>query len=635
MKPEKQTEFKPYIPADKVIPEFTVLSAVIGAFVALIFGAANAYLALKIGMTISASIPAAVISMGIIRGVLHKNSILENNIVQTIGSIGVSIATGIAFVMPALYMCSNDWGTSPPGIIYMFFISLIGGMLGMIFMVPLRKALIVKEHETLPYPEGTACAEVLMAGEKGGADSKPVFVGIGVAAGLKFVSDGIGLYPSSISLEANKFGLPNGEIGASILPALIGVGYICGFKISAFLFSGSVLGWLVLMPLIGFFGGDQVIYPGSAPINQMSPTDLWSNYIRYIGAGAVAVGGLISLIKALPIISQTFKKLFKNFGQKSESIRTDRDISSLTITIIFACMFLLMILVPDMNLGILGAVLVILFGFLFSTVSSRAVGLVGSSNSPTSGMVIASVLLISIIFKQLGFVGKEAIISIITVAAIVCEIISVSGDTSQDLKTGFLVGATPKKQQLSEIIGIVVSALSVGFIMFLFYRAWGFGNINLPAPQASLIKIIVEGVMSGNLPWALVFIGGFIAIMAEIIGIPVLPFAVGLYLPFEVNATVFVGGVVRLIFDKLNSKKLDSTKGTLYCSGLIAGEGIVGVLLAGFAIIPFNGGTLADAVNISEKFNFGVVGSIVGLLLIILSIFWFSKANKANTNEKT
>lgn len=634
MNKSDEKQFKPYIPADKILPEFTALSTIIGVFVVVIFGAANAYLGLKVGMTISASIPSSVIAIGIIRGVMHKNSILESNIVQTLGSIGVSIASAIVFVVPAMYMWAEEWHEPFPSFLKLFFISITGGFLGIIFMIPLRKALIVKEHETLPYPEGTACAEVLLAGEQGGASAAPVFKGFGIAAGFKLISDGLQLFPTTVSMSTNKFGLPGGGIASNILPALIGVGYICGYKISAVLLTGSALGWLVILPLLAFFGGDSVIYPGTVPINQMAPSDLWGNYLRYIGAGAVAMGGIISLAKSLPMIYSTFKKSFKSFGQKTEQIRTDQDISPIMMISIFIIMFLIIWALPVLKINLLGTVLIVIFGFLFATVSSRAVGLVGVSNSPTSGMIIAALLVITLIFKQTGIVGHEGMMTVITIGAIICVIISIAGDTSQDLKTGYLVGATPKKQQLSEMVGVVVMAAVIGFIMYLFYMAWGFGGINLPAPQATLLKLIVEGIMSGNLPWTLFLIGAFIAIIIELLGLPTLVFAVGLYLPIEVNMGVFIGGVIKLIFEKTKRSEDTKIKGVLYCSGLIAGEGIIGVLLAGFAAIPFKGGTFADFIDISSFLNFGVVGSLIGLAFLIFTIFWASKSDKKVENEE-
>ena len=623
-------EFKPYIPADKVTPEITLTSVIMGMLLAIIFGAANAYLGLRVGMTVSASIPAAVISMGVIRIIMRKNSILESNIVQTIGSAGESLAAGAIFTLPALFLWAAEGKMDKPDIISMTLIALLGGLLGVFFMVPLRNALIVKEHGILPYPEGTACAEVLLAGEEGGANASTVFAGMGFAALFKFIIDGLKLVAGEISTSVKGFA---GQIGTQIYPAVMSVGYICGARISSYMFAGGVLSWLVLIPIIVLFGENIVLYPGTQPIGEIfaqgGASAIWSSYIRYIGAGALAAGGIISLIKSLPLIVKTFSGAMKSMGgAKSDSNeRTAKDLNIKFVLAMIAILTLLVWLVPAIPVTLVGAIIVVVFGFFFATVSSRMVGLVGSSNNPVSGMAIATLLVTTLILKATGVVGVAGMASAISIGSIICIVSAIAGDTSQDLKTGYLLGATPKKQQIGEIIGVVSAAFAISGTLYLLDAAWGFGSEQLGAPQATLMKLIIEGVMQGNLPWALVFIGVFIAVVVEVIGIPVLPFAIGVYLPVQLNACIMVGGLVRLALDKLKRDEKEKSQivndGILFCSGMIAGEGLVGIALALLAVFG-----LDSALDLSAKLGIpAAVSNIGGLVLfavIILTVLKFS-----------
>ena len=540
----KDEQFKPYIPADKITPEFTVTSVIMGMLLAVVFGAANAYLGLRVGMTVSASIPAAVISMGVIRVIMKKDSILESNMVQTIGSAGESLAAGAIFTLPVLFLWAKDGIMDSPSLLTIMLISLCGGILGVLFMVPLRNALIVKEHGTLPYPEGTACAEVLLAGEEGGASAKSVFAGMGFAALFKFITDGIKVIPSVITAPIKSL---KTELSAEVYPALLGVGYICGPKIASYMFAGGILGWFVLIPAIVTFGGSTILYPGTISIADLYATKgasaIWSNYIKYIGAGAVATGGIISLIKSLPLIVKTFSDAIKGMkGDKNTGkLRTEQDIDMKAIAIGIVVVTIAIWLIPDIPVTILGAILIVIFGFFFATVSSRMVGIVGSSNNPVSGMAIATLLFATLCLKVTGDVGVHGMKGAIGIGSVICIIAAMAGDTSQDLKTGYILGATPKKQQIGELLGAVIAALTIGGVLVLLDSAWGFGTTELAAPQATLMKTIVEGVMQGNLPWALVFIGVFIALVIEILGISVLPVAIGLYLPLELSGTFFIG----------------------------------------------------------------------------------------------
>ena len=628
---DNKNSFKPYIPADRVIPEITVTSIIMGVLLAIIFGAANAYLGLRVGMTVSASIPAAVIAMGVIRVIMRKNSILESNIVQTIGSAGESLAAGAIFTMPALFLWAKEGVMDKPGIIEITLIALIGGLLGVFFMVPLRNALIVREHNTLPYPEGTACAEVLLAGEEGGANASTVFAGMGFAAIFKFIIDGLKAVPGEISLRFKGYA---GEIGTQIYPAVMSVGYICGPRISSYMFAGGVLSWMVIIPLIVLFGENLILAPGTETIGALyqagGASNIWGTYIRYIGAGALAAGGIISLIKSLPLIVTTFRDAIKSIsaGGAISSDRTSKDLSMVIVIAAIVVLTLLVWLVPAIPVNLIGAIIVVVFGFFFATVSSRMVGLVGSSNNPVSGMAIATLLIATIILKSTGSEGASGFQAAIAIGSIICIVAAIAGDTSQDLKTGYLLGSTPRKQQIGELIGVIAAAFAIGGTLYLLDSAWGFGTDELAAPQATLMKMIIEGVMSAQLPWSLVLIGVCIAVVVEIVGIPVLPFAIGVYLPVQLNACIMVGGLVRLALDKMKMK--DEKKknaivndGILFCSGMIAGEGLVGIALAVLAIFG-----IGEMIDISGLLNLSpLVSSIAGLVvfgLVILSLLKFS-----------
>ena len=629
---DNKNEFKPYIPADKIVPEFTVTSIVIGIILAVVFGAANAYLGLLVGMTISASIPAAVISMGIIRVILRRDSILENNLVQTIGSAGESLAAGAIFTLPALFLWAEEGKIEFPSLVTIFMIALFGGLLGVCFMVPLRQALIVEEHGTLPFPEGTACAEVLLAGEEGGSKAGSVFTGLGIAALYKFVADGLKLFPSEIGYAFKSYA--GSQIGIQVLPSLAGVGFICGPKISSYMLAGGTLSWFVLMPAIALFGGDATIYPGTESISAMlagdGPSALWSNYIKYIGAGAVAAGGMISLIKTFPLIVRTFKQAMSSLSKKhaqKNAVRTQQDLPMPVLLVIILAIVILIWLIPTFPVNPVGSLIIVIFGFFFASVSSRMVGLIGSSNNPVSGMAIATLIIATLLLKVTGTDGTTGMVGAIAIGGVICVIAAIAGDTSQDLKTGFIVGATPKKQQIGEMIGVVVSAAAVGFVLYLLNEAWGYGSTELPAAQATMMKMLVEGIMNAELPWALIFIGVFIAIVAEILKVPVMPFAVGMYLPFSLSAGIMAGGIVRYIVEKIKGtdeeKKERADRGVLFTSGLIAGEGIMGIVLAVLAVAKVD-----SVINLSERFGFTTPQFVSLIVFVLLLVYLFRKCMK-------
>lgn len=604
--------------------ELTALSVVLGVILAIVFGGANAYLGLRVGMTVSASIPAAVISMGILRMLLRKESVLENNMVQTIGSAGESLAAGAIFTMPVLFMWAKEYGKPAPSLLEIALIAVCGGIIGVLFMVPLRRALIVKEDGKLPYPEGKACAEVLLAGgEKSRAGI--VFKGMGISALYKFLADGIKMFPSEVDY-AGKYYKGSG-IGIDVLPALVGVGYICGARVSSYLLAGGSLAWLVLMPLIVLFGGDNLLHPSDVIISEMATGDIWESYIRYLGAGAVAAGGVFSLIKALPLIGKTFMITINDLRNATKDNAAEAKDKDLPIGIVGGGIIILSIfmwLIPSVPVNLFGAILILIFGFFFATVSSRMVGLVGSSNNPVSGMAIATLLLATVLLKTVGTTGYAGMTAAISIGSVICIISCMAGDTSQDLKTGYIVGAAPIKQQAGELIGVVFSAVTIGGVLYLLDRAWGFGSAQLPAPQATLMKMVVEGVMEGNLPWTLVAAGAAIAVVVEILGIPVLPFAVGLYLPIHLSTPIMAGGLLR----KFMEHKKSADNGVLYASGMIAGEGLVGIALAICAIIRYKGKSIGEWLEGQEFFKGGSTMALLAFALLCASLLWFAKDRK-------
>lgn len=627
---ENSSEFKPYIPADKITPEFTITSILTGIILAIVFGAANAYLGLRVGMTISASIPAAVIAMGITRIIFKKNSILESNMVQTIGSAGESVAAGAIFTMPALFLWAKEGLIEQPSILTISLITLCGAILGVLFMIPLRNSIIVQEHGTLPYPEAQACAEVLLAGEKKGSTAKAVFSGMGIAALFKFIVDGLKAAMGAITVPLKSF---KTEFSAEIYPAVLGVGYICGFKISSFLFAGGLLAWFVMIPLIVAFGGNTVLFPSTISVAELYAAGgagaIWSQYVRYIGAGALAAAGIISLVKSLPLICKTFASAIKGLKETDSSGNNERTSHEINIKAVIIGIFITAMaiwLLPPLQAGIVSAILIVVFGFFFATVSSKMVGLVGSSNNPVSGMAIATLLISTILLKISGDTGAHGMVSAITIGSIICVIAAIAGDTSQDLKTGYLLGATPKKQQIGELIGAVISALTIGGILILLNSAWGFGSKNLAAPQATLMKLVTEGVMQGNLPWSYVFIGAMCTVVFELLGLPSLAVAIGIYLPIELTATIMIGGFLRKLMDRKNkASSCENSKGVLFCSGLIAGEGLMGVLLAILTVTK-----ITDKISVGAKLPEGLrlAGSIIILAALIALIVYNNRPAK-------
>ncbi len=589
--------YQPLVPAGDNLPEFTLRSVAIGALLGIVFGAANAYLGLKVGITVSTSIPIAVMTFAILHLVRARRGamILEANMSQTIGSASSSLASGVIFTIPALFL----WGLSP-SLLELTLLSLCGGLLGALAMIPLRRPLIKKEHGTLPYPEGTACAEILVASESGGSQARTVFSALGFGAVYKACTDIFHLWPEDFVQKIPK--LPKGVFTLEAAPMFLGVGYILGYNVSAVMVAGSLVSAMIFIPLIAHFGefiATPLFPETSKPIADMSSDEIWSRYIRYIGAGGVAAGGILTIIRTLPTMVGAFRAGFAELAQRATRIagtaRTDTDMpfkqvlfGVLAIVAVVAGVPTVLSHVDSFGMRLVAAICVAFFAFFFVTVSSRIVGFVGVSSNPTSGMTIATLIGTSAVFYLLGWTDTTGKVTALTVGTLVCTAASIAGDTSQDLKTGFLLGATPKRQQWGQLIGVMSSCVAVCGAVIVLNSQYGFGTQDLPAPQATLMKTVIEGILSANLPWTLVFIGALMALTVELLGIRALPFAVGLYLPLSSMSPIFVGGIFRWWIERRNrndEKRLHEAResGVLFGSGLVAGQGIMGVAIAALA----------------------------------------------------
>lgn len=591
---------EPYVAAGDWQPESTLKAVLAGIIFGILFGSANAYLGLRAGLTISTSIPVAVMTVAAfhgLRGVGVHSGILEANLSQTVGSASSSLASGIIFTIPALFL----WGFAP-SMLQMTLLAISGGLLGVLFMIPLRRFLIEREHYNLPYPEGTACAEVLKASEVGGAGARNVFLGLGVGALLKAATTWARVIPAS--LEVRIPFLKKGQLGSDVSPALFGVGYILGPRIASIMVGGGLLSWLVIIPVIAWWGEGRgtPLYPETVhTIAQMGPHEIWTRYVRYIGAGAVATGGVITLIRSIPTMIESFRiggqQLRARLQQGAADVpRTSQDLSLSVVGIGALLVAVLLIAVPhafgSIDLAVqraVAAICVVIFAFFFVTVSSRIVGLVGVTSNPTSGMTIATLLGTSSVFLLLGWTNDAGKMAALTVGTVVAIAASIAGDTSQDLKTGFLLGATPRRQQTGELVGVLTSAFFVVLTVLVLARGYGFGTEELPAPQATLMKLVIDGVLQHSLPWAFVGIGVGIALLAELVRIPSLPFAVGVYLPVSTMVPVFLGGTLRWFMARGARDEEDKTarrdRGILFGSGLVGGEGLIGVVIAGAAYL--------------------------------------------------
>ncbi len=636
------TTFKPFVPASQTVPEFTPKAIILGAIFGIIFGAATVYLALRAGLTVSASIPIAVLAIAVFKKI-GKSTILENNIVQTIGSAGESIAAGVVFTIPALLFLNQ--GESFFNYFNIFALALVGGILGVLFMVPLRRSLIVKEHGVLPYPEGTACAEVLVAGEKGGNLAGRVFAGLGIAALYKSAMSIFGLWKDVPVYQTGRTSaFPNATVNGEITPEYLGVGYIIGPKIAGTLVAGGVLSWLCLIPLVSFIGDalPAALKPGweGKLISQMTPLEIYRGYVRYIGAGAVAAAGLITLIKTLPTIVSAFRESFKSLRDLKAGVsppRTERDIPITYVVLGSLVLILVVALLPQLPGQFPGTLLmglmVVVFGFFFVTVSSRIVGIIGSSSNPISGMTIATLMATCLVFVSLGWTSDVYQALALCVGAIVCIAAANAGATSQDLKTGYIVGATPIYQQIGLIIGVLASVFVIGLTLntldaSLQYQGipHAIGTEKMPAPQATLMATIIKGLLAQDLPWGLVFVGMFISVVVELCGVKSLSFAVGAYLPLSTTSTIFIGGMMRALVDHISKTKDESevSSGMLYSTGLVAGGSLTGILIALLSspVISIGGKSLIQVLNIGHGWeHLGALADLIGLVAFAVLCF--------------
>ena len=659
---ESGQDFRPYVAAEQNVAEFTPKAIILGIFFGILFGAATVYLALRAGLTVSASVPIAVLAIAVFKK-LGKSTILENNIVQTISSAGESVAAGVVFTVPALLFLTN--GGDYFQYLQITVLAIFGGVLGVLFMVPLRRALIVKEHGKLPYPEGTACADVLIAGERGGNLAKMVFAGVGASLLYKFLYGVLGFWretPIFFRTKKESTIYPASTLDVSVTPEYLGLGYIIGPRISSELFSGGLLAWMALIPLIAIFVPESRVV---ADLKNLGFSDAWMAnnsyanwiyraYIRYIGAGAVACAGVMTLIKTLPTIVGAFRESIKSFGASGEKgpvKRTERELGMGIVLIGSLVIVLLLAVIPRFPHGpfpgsLLMSLLIVVFGFFFVTVSSRIVGIIGTSSNPISGMTIATLMATCVVFVVIGWKGDIYQAVALCVGAIVCVAAANAGATSQDLKTGFLVGATPRSQQWGFIIGVVTSAFVIAITLFVLDQTYkgteahGIGGPNLPAPQATLMATIIKGLLAQNLPWAPVLVGVFLAFMAQLAGAHALSWAVGAYLPVSTTAPIWVGGMMKYFVDAMRRRKEGVAKeeselssGMLYATGLVAGGSLGGVLIAflaffGDRVLKMEKPALLEKLDLGEKlfpvFKNGLVSGgilcavVFGILCVLL-----------------
>ena len=634
--------YDPFVPATETPAEFTLKAVGLGILFGIIFGAANAYLGLRAGLTISTSIPVAVMTVAVFRALSVagiKGTILETNISQTTGSASSSLASGVIFTLPALFM----WGM-PPELLQMTLLAMSGGLLGILFMIPLRRFLIEREHGKLPYPEGTACAEVLVANEVGGGKARFVFYGLAGGAFFKFLTSWINVIPGDLHTKIPF--LKKGQLGMDLSAALFGVGYILGPRIAAVMVGGGLLSWLVIIPAIAYWGEARTepFFPETINlIRDMGPSQIWTRYVRYIGAGAVATAGIITLIRSIPVMVSSFRigsqqlteRMTAGTEQAETADRTGTDLPLKVVGIGVLAIAAVLVLVPQVFGAVGGipiravaALCVVVFAFFFVTVASRIVGLVGVTSNPTSGMTIASLLGTASIFLAFGWTDITGKAAALTVGCVVAIAASISGDTSQDLKTGYLLGATPRRQQTSELIGVLTSAVFVCLTVLALGKGLGFGSTELPAPQATLMKLVIDGVLDQNLPWSLVAIGAGIAIVCELARIPSLPFAVGVYLPVSTMTPLFVGGLIRLWMEKKARDEAEAgerrERGILLGSGFVGGEGLLGV---GIALVAVAKSRRPDGIG-TEWLGSELVAMLVGAAAFAVFITWFFRMVK-------
>ena len=625
----KGEDYVPFVSTSMAMPETTGYSIILGVILACLFAAANTYLGLKVGLTISAGIPGAIIATGVLKGMFKRNNILEANMVASLAAMGESLAGGVIFILPALIL----WGLNL-SIFTVIIVTIIGGVMGVFFITPLRRYLIVEEHGILVYPEGMAAAEVLVTGSEGGEGFKTVMAGLSVGAGYKLFSGGFALWGEQATYIIKNY--QGTMMGFDTLASLLGVGFIVGTKASLLMFGGSVIAWFALIPLIKFLGAGLTIplFPASKIIADMSATEIWANYIKYIGAGAVAMGGFVSLAKSIPTIITSFKQAMSGIGaggnKKVSRIDLEAPLSWVLLSAAFG--FGLTWLLPIINGGILGGIMAVIFSFFFAVVSARMVGIIGASNNPVSGMTIATMLFVTTVIKITGGVTQEYMIRCILIGGVVCVAIAVAGGTAQSLKTTFIIGGTPRSVQLGMFMALAVAGAFAAFVINMLNSAYGIGTAEVAAPQATLMKMIVEGIMTAKLPWTLIIVGAAIALFCELASVSILPVALGIYLPITLNAAILVGGIIREVAERKYSKdkaRRDEVveRGTLLASGLVAGDALMGIVVAGLVAANINiafGKDFLTGITQSNLFAF------IMFILLGLWIYFFSVKKDRN-----
>jgi len=594
----KGEDYIPFIPTTEVMPEATGYSIIMGIIFAVVFAAANTYLGLKVGLTISAGIPGAILATGLLKSIFRRNSILEANYVASLAAVGESIAGGIIFVLPAIILIGYNLS-----LITVALVTVIGGIMGVYFITPVRKYLIVQEHGNLIYPESMAQAEVLVNSNQGGQGFKSVLKGLGVGLGYKVLSGGLGLWSETATYTIVAY--QGTMIGIDTLASLLGVGFIVGTSTSILMFAGSVVAWLGFIPLIKFFGtfAPEPIFPSTILISEMTATQIWSNYIKYIGAGAVAMGGFISLARSLPTIISSFKEAMSGFGKGGTTKdRINQEVPVIWVLAAAIFGFLLTWFVPSIKAGPVGAILVVFFSFFFAVVSARMVGVIGASNNPVSGMTIATLLVIASVYKAMGAAGTEGMRVVLLAAGTVCVAIAVGGGVAQSLKATYIIGGSPKNIQHGMFISLAIASFMAGATVLLLHSAYGIGSEQVTAPQATLMKLLVEGIMTGKLPWTLVIIGAVIALFCALAGLPILAVALGIYLPITLNTAIFFGGLIRKFVElrfKAHEVNRDDAveRGTLIASGLVAGDAITGIIIGAFAALNLSIDVLSGVIT--------------------------------------
>ncbi|WP_102398968.1 OPT family oligopeptide transporter [Haloimpatiens massiliensis] len=628
----KGEDYVPFVPTSEAMPETTLVSIAIGCIFAIVFAAANVYLGLQVGLTIAAGIPASILGAGMLKIVFKRNNILEANMIQSIASMGESIAGGIIFTLPAIIM----WGMKL-SLTTIVVCTSIGGLLGILFVVPFRKYLIVEQHGELVFPEGMAASEVLVTGMEGGSGFKTVMTGLLGGGVFKFLSSGLALWKEAP--EWTIAPMQNTIFGFNAMASIAGVGYIVGIEVALYMFGGALVAWFGLIPLIKYVGAGLAapLFPSTELIANMDAWAIWSKYIRYIGAGAVAAGGFISLGRSLPTIIKSFKTAMAGVGgaqdENKNVKRTDIDTPMSWVLGGAVLVFLLCWLLPMLRLGIIGSILVVLFSFFFAVVSARMAGIIGVSNNPVSGMTIATLLFVTAVLKATGYTGNAGMLVAITAGAIVCIGIAVAGGAAQSLKTTYIIGGTPKRVEWGMYAGVVIASAAAGGVLLMLNATYGMGTKAIPAPQAMLMSMVVKGVMTAQLPWALVFVGAIIGIFCALAGLPILPVALGLYLPIHLSAAVLFGGIIRTLVDKKfeNNEaqgKIQTERGILLSSGLVAGDALTGIVIAVLTAIKIGGTTIASKIMVGPKIMPAVAESswtaLVAFLILGLWIYKFS-----------